>query len=192
MKNIIFATNNKGKADEVKEIFKETDVNIVSLFDLGDNTAIEETGETFKENALIKAKTIYEKYGEPVIADDSGLAVDQLDGKPGIYSARYAGENCTFDDNNKKLVQELAFFDEPHKAKFVCGAVFYNGTDPLYVEGELPGEIINEPRGDQGFGYDPIFVPEGKNETLAEIDLKEKNKLSHRAKAFNSLKKSLI
>jgi len=184
---IIFASQNTGKVREVKSIFENSNFEIISLYDLGNNIEIDETGSTFSENAVIKAKTIYDYYKEPVIADDSGLIVEQLDGRPGVYSARYAGEECTFEDNNIKVINELKEFPEPHRAKFVCTAVFYDGKNIIETVGELKGKIIKEQRGNNGFGYDPIFVPDGYDKTIAELSLEEKNKISHRAEAFNKL-----
>ncbi len=184
---IIFASGNKGKVREVKNIFSENNIEILSLEEIGFTDDIIENGNTFEENAFIKADTIFQKYNLPVIADDSGLVVDQLNGQPGIYSARFAGENATYDDNNKKLISELDEFPEPHFAKFICCAVFVDAKNRISVFGELPGEIISEYRGTNGFGFDPIFIPANYNITLAEMSLEKKNKISHRAKAFNRL-----
>ncbi len=192
MGNILFATGNKGKAKEVKQIFKNSGFDILSLSDISFKEEIIEDGETFEDNAFIKAKAIYDKFKVPVIADDSGLEVDQLGGRPGIHSARYAGENCTYDDNNRKLLDELKFFDEPHPARFVCCAIYYDGQNKIVESGELKGNIISEKKGDKGFGYDPVFVPENYDKTLAELELEEKNKISHRAAAFKKLKESLV
>lgn len=188
---ILFATGNKGKGIEVKNLFKNTGFEVFTLADIGDNSDIEETGETFEENAFIKAEYIYKKYNVPVIADDSGLLVEQLDGRPGVYSARYAGENCTYDDNNRKIISELQNSEEPHKAKFLCCALYYDGKNKVLADGELPGKIVKTPVGTNGFGYDPVFVPDGFNNTLAELSLEEKNKISHRALAFRKLKQIL-
>lgn len=173
---IIFATQNQGKSKEVKNILNGNSLQVYSLYDLGNDIEIEETGETFKENAFLKAKTIYDVYKVPVIADDSGLEIEQLDGRPGVYSARYAGENCTFDDNNKKVLKELEDKPEPHKARFVCHAVFYDGKNLFESVGELKGVITKSPAGEHGFGYDPIFIPEGYDKTLAELEIEEKIK----------------
>jgi len=185
---LIFATGNKGKLAEVEKIFENSHFKIISLYDLGDVPEIEETGSTFEENALIKAEAIYNVHKMPVIADDSGLAVEQLNGEPGVYSARYAGENCTYDDNNRKLTESLLHHTTPHKAKFVCSAIFYDGDKKITTIGELHGEMISEFKGTNGFGYDPIFLPDGYERTLAELTTEEKNLISHRAKAFNKLK----
>lgn len=192
MHKIIFATGNEGKAKEVKQLFEMTNFEIISLNDLEDNTEIIEDANTFEDNAKKKAKTIYDVYKLPVVADDSGLVVEQLNGKPGVHSARYAGEKCTYEDNNNKLLNELKNFSQPHKAKFHCTAVYYDGVEFMITEGKCEGEIIKTGRGNKGFGYDPIFLPVGYDKTLAELDINEKNKLSHRAEAFNKLKKKLI
>jgi len=192
VKKIIFGSGNKGKIKEVKHLFEGTDIGIVSLFELGNIPEIEENADTFEGNAKLKAETIFNIYKLPVIADDSGLVVEQLGGQPGIYSARYAGENATYADNNKKLLYELKNFSKPHKAKFVCSAVYYDGKDFISAFGEFKGEIIDEYRGKNGFGFDPLFLPESSNLTLAEMSKEEKNKISHRAMAFEILKKKLL
>lgn len=189
---IIFATQNKGKAKEVKNLFKDTGIEVISLADLGDNIEIEETGTTFYDNAFIKAKAIYDIYKIPVISDDSGLVIEQLGDRPGVYSARYAGEGCSYDDNNKKVVEELKNYPHPHRAKFISQALFYNGNDTIAFIGELHGRIIDKPRGNFGFGYDPIFIPDGFAHTLAELMVEEKNTISHRGKSFEKLKTRLI
>ena len=189
---IIFATQNPGKAKEVKAIFAASQFEIYSLYDLGNKIDVEETGTTFRENAFLKAKSVYEIYKVPVIADDSGLEIEQLDGRPGVYSARYAGEPCTYEDNNLKVMSELKDLPEPHKARFISFAAFYDGNNEIEAIGELPGKIINEIRGKNGFGYDPIFVPDGFNQTISEMDFDFKNKISHRARSFEKLKEILL
>lgn len=191
MTELIFASGNIGKIKEVKEIFAGTEFEIYSLYDFGELPEIKETGSAFEENAFIKAKTVFKEFRRPVIADDSGLSVEQLHGAPGVFSARYAGGNCTYDDNNKKLIEELSGFPEPHRAEFVCCAVFYDGSKEITAYGRLPGFIINEFRGEHGFGYDPIFIPDGYGRTLAQMELHEKNGISHRSGAFNNLKEKL-
>lgn len=191
LRQLIFASGNKGKLKEVKEIFADTDFEILSLYDLGDVPEIEETEDTFEGNALLKAKAIYELHKIPTIADDSGLAVEQLNRAPGVISARYAGENCTYHDNNVKLINELKSLPEPHRAKFVSCAVYYDGEKHKTVFGEFTGRIIDQFRGTNGFGYDPIFIPDGFNTTLAEMTLDEKNQISHRAIAFKKMKNIL-
>jgi len=190
-RKIIFATKNYGKLKEVSHILGDKYFELLSLNDFNNVGEIVEDGNSFEENAIKKAKYVFEKYGLPVIADDSGLVVEQLNGEPGIYSARYAGENATDEENNSKLVSELKDLPEPHKAKFVCAAVYYNGNKTLNATGEIIGRILHEPRGKNGFGYDPLFLPDDYNQTTAELDLGEKNKISHRAKAFKSLLKMI-
>lgn len=192
MKDIIFATGNEGKLKEVKKIFADTGFNIISIKELEGVPEIIEDGKTFEDNAFIKADTLFQLFKIPTIADDSGLAVDQLKGEPGVYSARYAGEDCTYEDNNKKLVSELKRFDEPHPARFICCAVYVDQDKRKSVEGHLSGNIINEFRGQNGFGYDPIFVPDGSDKTLAEFSLEEKNNISHRGRAFSKLREEIL
>ncbi len=189
---LLFATKNQHKVSEVNKIFNSKYFEILSLTDFAGVPDIEETGKTFEENALIKATVIYDKSGIPVIADDSGLAVEQLNGEPGVYSSRYAGEDASDSENNAKLLEKLSGMPKPHKAKFVCAAVYYDGQNKFTVTGELHGEIIGQQRGNNGFGYDPLFVPTGYSKTLAELKPEEKNKISHRAKAFGKLEKILI
>lgn len=189
---IIFATQNKSKAKEVKAIFANSSTEIFSLYDLGNNIDIEEYGTTFRENAFIKARAVYDIYKVPVVADDSGLEVEHLNGRPGVYSARYAGEICSFEDNNLKVIDELKDFPEPHTAKFISYAVYYDGKNEIEAIGELPGHIIKEQRGRNGFGYDPIFIPDGFEKTISELDFDLKNRISHRAKSFDVLKKKLM
>ncbi|MGE5797363.1 MAG: RdgB/HAM1 family non-canonical purine NTP pyrophosphatase [Ignavibacteria bacterium] len=190
-KRIIFATKNEGKRREVSSIFESTQIELLSLNDLGDIPEIEETGNTFEENASIKAHKVFEKFRMPVVADDSGLAAEQLNGNPGVLSARYAGKSATDEENNNKLLNQLKYFPEPHPAKFVCVAVYYDGRKFFKAQGEVIGRIIKEPRGANGFGYDPLFVPEGFNKTMGELPLDRKNEISHRSKAFKALKKFL-
>jgi XTP/dITP diphosphohydrolase len=191
MPEIIFASRNKGKIQEVKDILVDTGLHIISLLDLNDHEDIIEDGLTFEENAVKKASHVFNKYKIPVIADDSGLVVDQLNGQPGVHSARYSGLNATDDQNNLKLIEELKHHSEPHPAHYICSAVYYYGDNYLTAEGKEIGIIILNPRGTNGFGYDPLFIPENYSVTMAELDSKEKNKISHRAKAFNELKKKL-
>jgi len=188
---VLFASKNRGKIREVKKILEDTGFEILSLADFEDTPEIIEDQETFIDNSKKKAREIYDIFHIPVIADDSGLAVNQLNGAPGVYSARYSGENASDYDNNRKLISELKGFPSPHRAKFISVAVYYDGNDYISAAGELNGEIILEPRGNNGFGYDPLFIPDGNNNTLAELTLDEKNRISHRSKAFNKLKSKL-
>lgn len=191
MPDLIFASRNNGKIKEVKDILSVTGLKIISLLDLNDDEDIIEDGMTFEENAIKKAYHVFNKYKIPVIADDSGLVVDQLNGQPGVHSARYSGPNATDELNNQKLITELTLLPEPHHAKYVCSAVFFNGENYLTSEGEEKGIIILDAKGSNGFGYDPFFIPENYSVTMAELDPSEKNKISHRAKAFNKLKEQL-
>ena len=192
MKKIIFASKNEGKVKEVRHILDGINYEIISLNDVGFKKDIPETADTFEGNAKIKAEVIYDKFKLPTIADDSGLVAIQLGNEPGVFSARYAGENATDEENNTKLLENLKSFPEPHKAKFVCAAVYYFGTEFKVAIGEISGQIIKEPRGTNGFGYDPLFLPEGYDKTSAELTPEIKNKISHRYKAFNQLKEYLI
>ena len=192
MKEIIFASKNEGKVKEVRHILNGINVKILSLNDVGFVDEIHESADTFEGNAKIKAEIIYNKFKLPTIADDSGITALQLGNEPGVYSARYAGENATDNDNNKKLLERLKSFPEPHRAKFVCAAVYYYVADFIVTMGEIAGSIIKEPRGTNGFGYDPLFLPDGYDKTTAELPPEIKNKISHRYRAFNQLKKYLM
>lgn len=191
MKKILIATKNKGKLNDIKEIFKDLDVEIISFLDFEDSPDVDETGKTFEENAKLKAIACYDKYGIPAIGDDSGLVVEQLNGEPGIYSARYAGENANDFLNNEKLIKAIQKFPEPHRAKFVCVASYYDGMNFTNAYGEVKGRVIKEPRGKNGFGYDPLFIPNGYDKTFGELSHEEKNKISHRSMAFRKLHKKL-
>jgi XTP/dITP diphosphohydrolase len=185
---IIFATKNKGKLREVRKIFEGSRFEIISLLDFKDVPEIIEDKDTFEENARKKAQIVFEYYGIPAMGDDSGLAVEQLGWGPGVYSARYAGECATDEENNFRLIKELEKFPEPHTAKFVCSAVYYDEKRILSETGEVKGKIVKTEKGNNGFGYDPLFIPDGYNVTMGELDLDEKNKISHRSAAFNKLK----
>jgi len=191
MRKVIFASQNEGKAKEVVQILNGLDIQIVSLADMGEQIEIIEDGDSFEANAIIKAKQVYYKFKLPTIADDSGLVVEQLNGAPGIYSARYAGEDGNDIANNKKLLAELKKYPKPHVAKFVCAAVFYDKQEHHTAVGEFKGRIIDEEKGTNGFGYDPLFVPDGYSITSAEMKPELKNSISHRFYAFNKLKKIL-
>ena len=192
MKKLIFASKNEGKVKEVRKILDGVNVKILSLNDVNYTGEINETADTFEENAKIKAELIFNTFKLPTIADDSGIVALQLDNEPGVYSARYAGDYATDAENNNKLLERLKSFPEPHKAKFICAAVYYFGADFLLARGEVEGVIIKQPRGTMGFGYDPLFVPDGYDKTMAELPPEIKNKISHRFKAFDQLKKYLM
>lgn len=182
----VFASNNKHKLEEVREILG-AQINILSLNDINCLVNPEETGITFAENALIKCRAVSEFTGFPVLADDSGLSVIALNGRPGVKSARYAGEKSTDYDNVQKLLIEMAGAEDRSAHFTACLCLFDSRRDPLFFEGLLHGEIIAEPRGTQGFGYDPIFVPDGYNLTFAELGPELKNTISHRRLALNKL-----
>ena len=183
----VLATRNKGKVKEFSELLLGVVANVVSLDDLEDPPEVVEDGETFKDNALKKARAICEYSGLPALADDSGLEVDALGGRPGVYSARYAGAGASDSDNYEKLLEELG--DDPdRRARFVCvlALVFPDGKE-ITSEGECPGMITDGPRGEGGFGYDPVFYVPGKAKTMAELPPEVKNELSHRARAVRNL-----
>lgn len=190
-KQILLATTNKGKLHDVKEILKDIDVEILSFLNFKDYPNVEETGLTFLENAELKAKAAFEKYAIPSFGDDSGLEALQLNGEPGIYSARYAGEDANDEKNNLKLIKKLSEYSEPHPGRFVCAAVYYDGKEFKSAVGEVKGNIIKSPSGKNGFGYDPLFIPNGYDKTMAELSHEEKNRISHRLNAFKELKKYL-
>lgn len=188
-KEILIATRNQGKAKEFEALFQEKGYKVKTLLDYPDIPDVEETGTTFEENARLKAETIAKEFQTIVLADDSGLKVDALNGQPGVYSARYAGEAKSDASNNAKLLHEL--YDvkkEDRGAQFHCTLVLASPNKAsLVVEGEVEGEIGTIPRGDNGFGYDPLFYVPELNKTMAELNSEEKNKVSHRAKAIEKL-----
>jgi XTP/dITP diphosphohydrolase len=215
--NLIIATNNKHKAAEIKEILRDKFSRIYTAKETGIDVEPNENGATFFDNAMIKAKEVFKAYlkgktgGEiekiktdyisdfgknstdianddiAVLADDSGLCVDFLDGAPGVYSARYAGENCSYADNNKKLLNALKNA-ENRKARFVCSAVLlFKDGSYLVGEGFSEGEILRESAGQNGFGYDPIFYSYDLKKTFSETSGEEKNSVSHRGRALNDL-----
>jgi len=188
-KTIVIATRNKGKAKEFEALFNKKGYAVQTLLDYPEVSDIEETGITFQENALLKAETIAEQFETLVLADDSGLKVKALHGQPGVYSARYAGEEKNDAKNNAKLLNELADVkDEDRTAVFHCSlALAMPGKNSLVVDGEVSGKIIGIPRGENGFGYDPLFYLEDKKKTMAELTEEEKNKISHRAVALENL-----
>jgi XTP/dITP diphosphohydrolase len=192
IKKILIATTNKGKMEDIREIFKDLNLEILSFLDFDNYPEVIEDGNTFEANAIKKARAAYDFFKIPVISDDSGLSVSQLNGAPGVISARYAGENATDEQNNNKLISELEKFSEPHLAKYICIAVYYDGNNLKLVNGDCKGRIIRQGKGTNGFGYDPYFIPDGYELTMGELSLQEKNKISHRLKAFEQLKEILI
>lgn len=190
MKEIVIASGNKGKIAEFKTLFKQKNIKVLSLADLTvDIPEIEETGDSFSENAQIKAETVANLIKAPVIADDSGLVIDALDGRPGVYSARYAGEPTDDIKNYERILQEMKFVDNIERtARFVAVLAFARpNKSTVYFEGHCEGKITSEPVGEFGFGYDPIFIPEGYKQTMAQLTEDEKNKISHRYHALQKL-----
>jgi XTP/dITP diphosphohydrolase len=209
-KEIVVATRNSGKTREFASLFEPLGIQVRSLNDFPDAPDIVEDGETFEANARKKAKVISEAFGLPVLADDSGLCVDALNGAPGVYSARYAGEGLADSDNNAKLLRELNRLVEegaivPERvavageevrllspARFVCVLALYDPDAPeLTVEGECAGVIVDRPLGEAGFGYDPLFYVRGAGQTMSQMPLEAKNGISHRAAAMRKLQELL-
>jgi len=191
IKEVVLATGNKGKVKEFSTLLEGVFGEIISLSDLGSPPEVIEDGLTFRDNALKKAREIAQYSGKLTLADDSGLEVDALNGRPGIYSARYSGEGATNKTNIVKLLAELG--DNPNrKARFVCvlALVDPNGEE-LVVEGFCEGVILGEPRGEGGFGYDPVFYLPDRRKTMAELEPELKNTISHRANALKRLKTEL-
>lgn len=185
MRKLVFATNNKHKLEEARKILDGM-VEILSLAEIGCNDDIPETATTLEGNALIKARYIKEHYGYDCFADDTGLLVDALDGAPGVYSARYAGEECNPQKNMEKLLNELEGIEQRSATFVTCVALTLRGSEHIFM-GEIAGVITKEARGNAGFGYDPIFKPFGYDETFAQLGDDVKNKISHRAKAMDKL-----
>ena len=189
MQTVIIASGNKGKLKEFQELMKDLPVEVRSLADYPEIGDIEENGTTFAENAYIKAKAVYDATGCITIADDSGLEVDALDGAPGIFSARYAGEEKDDAANNAKLLQALENVpDTARGAQFHCAIVAIAADGRRFdAEGIVRGEILRAPRGDNGFGYDPLFYVPEFGRTTAELTMDEKNAISHRGKAVRKM-----
>ena len=193
IETIVLASHNRNKAQEIQMLLgNQFHVIPQQAFDI---PPIEETGSTFEENALLKAKTVYDIIGLPVIGDDSGLEVVALNNQPGVYSSRFAGDNASDDDNIDKLLRKMHNIPtEKRTARFRCVVAFLGTSSddqPVFFEGEWAGYIAKERRGKNGFGYDPVFVDLQSNLTAAELELEQKNKISHRGKAMQSLKSYL-
>lgn len=182
---LVFATNNKHKLQEVRDILGNR-VEVLSLADINCNDDIPETADTLDGNALIKARYIYEKYNVNCFADDTGLEVEALDGAPGVYSARYAGEGHDSEANMAKLLENLTGKSNRAAQFRTVIALIIDGEEKLF-NGIVKGEITEEKRGDSGFGYDPIFVPEGYSQSFAQMDSAAKNSISHRYRATKEL-----
>lgn len=189
MKQILIATKNNGKVKEFESLFSAYGFEVRSLLDVDDSIEVIEDGKTFAENAIKKAEEISKRFNVIVVADDSGLIVDALDGKPGIYSARYAGEGKSDEKNLQKVLKEMVGVPEERRtARFYCAlSLAIPDENTITVAGECEGLITTEPIGDLGFGYDPImYIPE-YNRTMAQMTKEEKNKISHRAVAMRKL-----
>ena len=192
MKKVIFATKNKGKIKEIQAVLGDS-YNVITMEEAGITVDVEENGKTFEENAVIKAEAIAKICGETVLADDSGLEIDYLNGEPGIYSARYMGHDTSYDIKNKSLIERLdGVPDEKRTARFVCAvAAAVPGKETVVVRGTMEGIIGYEIKGENGFGYDPIFFLPEYGKTSAEISPEEKNKISHRGKALRMIAEKL-
>ena len=193
MKRIIFATSNEGKMKEIRMILADMNVEVVSLKDAGITTEIEENGTTFEENAIIKAKAIMELTGEIVLSDDSGLEVDYMDKAPGVYSARFMGEDTSYDIKNQYIIDQLKDAKEEERtARFVCAiACAFPDGEVVTRRGTIEGVIAHEISGTNGFGYDPIFYVPEYGCTTAELNPDHKNEISHRGKALKAMKEVL-
>ena len=186
---LVFATNNSNKLSEIRSLVPDG-IEILSLKEINCNEELPETNPTLKENALQKARYVFDNYGFNCFADDTGLEIDALGGEPGVYSARYAGEDCSAEDNMNKVLEKLEG-EENRKAKFrTVIALIIDGKETLF-EGECKGEITQTKSGVEGFGYDPIFIPNGYQLTFAEMNKVEKGAISHRGKAIQRLVSSL-
>ena len=190
---IVLATHNHDKEIELQHSLRGLDVDICSLSEYPDIGEIEETGTTLLENSLLKAHTVHERTGLPTIADDTGLEIDALDGAPGVYSARFAGPDATYEDNINKLLSVMEdVSDDMRSARFRTVISFVDEGQELWTEGFIEGRITEDPRGNMGFGYDPVFYVPRLEKTFAELSTAEKNKISHRGLALQKLRKILI
>ncbi len=190
--DILISSNNKDKIKEITKLFDNKKVNLITMDSFPDAPEVIEDGVTLYENALKKAKILAEFTGMTTIADDTGLEVDALGGRPGVYSARYAGENATYDDNVEKMIKEITPIPkEKRTASFKTCAIFYSNGKIISEEGKVDGVILTERQGKGRFGYDPIFFVTEAGKTYSEMDLNEKNTISHRGKAFAKLVKRI-
>ena len=188
VKEIVIATHNPDKKKEIMIALRELGVNILSLDSFPEIGEIEETGSTLLENSLIKARTVSAVTGKPAIADDTGLEVDALNGAPGIYSARYAGINVSYEDNVRKLLSEMSSFDmDSRTARFRTVVSFHSSNEELWTEGVIEGSITMNAIGKGGFGYDPVFRVRKTGKTFAEMTRQEKNRISHRGVALDKM-----
>ena len=190
LRKLVFASNNKHKLEEARAILGDK-FEVISLAEIGCHDDIPETANTLEGNALIKARWIKDKYGYDCFADDTGLMVEALGGSPGVYSARYAGEHCSFADNINKMLSEMSG-KENRKAYFATVVALLMGDEMYTFEGKVDGFIATEPHGDGGFGYDPIFIAEETGKCFAEMSADDKNAISHRGRAMRKLADFLV
>ncbi len=191
MKRIVLASGNPDKLRELRYLLKDLQVEIIPVGDLIPNWYVEETGVTLEENAYIKARDVAEKTHLPVIADDTGLFVDVLGGAPGVYAARFAGFDCSYENNVSKLLRTM-LCEENRRAAFRTSAVLVSPEMEFSVTGEIAGVITEEPDGEDGFGYDPVFLPDELDHTFARCSPEDKHRISHRARAIAKLREKLI
>lgn len=189
---LILASRNEHKIQELRETLSQMNIELKSALDFPELSEVEEDQPNLQGNALKKARYVFEETGLPALSDDTGLEVDALDGRPGVYSARYAGEDASYQDNVDKLLAELARVDSKDRtAQFRTVVALVTEQSTHFFEGICRGVILTEQRGDQGFGYDPVFQPKGYQETFAELDSNIKNQISHRGLAIEKLKRFL-
>ena len=187
---IILATHNLDKCKELQASFNNTNIKVCTLKDFPEISDITEDGDTLEANAFIKSRTVFNKTGIPTISDDTGLFISALNGEPGIFSARYSGENCSYMDNVNKVLIEMNNIDKPlRKATFKTVVTYVSKDLELVAEGSVKGIITKKPKGNKGFGYDPIFYVPELQKTFAEMDINEKQKISHRSRAIDNLQK---
>ncbi len=193
MPRIVIASGNAGKIREIRDLFRDLPVELIPMTEVGNPPHVEETGETFRANALLKARAISEWSGLPALADDSGLAVDALDGAPGVRSARFAGPDATDDQNTALLLERLTDVPEDRRtARFHAVVVLYESEHMVIeAEGTCEGRIALASAGSHGFGYDPVFVPAGETRTFAQLGAEVKNRISHRARALERMRDAL-
>lgn len=191
MKRIVLASGNQDKLTELRYLLRNLEIEVVSVIDLLPGWSIEETGSTLEENAYLKARDVAEKTQLPAIADDTGLFVDVLGGAPGIYASRFAGSDCSYENNINKLLRTV-LCEENRRASFRTSAVFVSPEKEFSVSGEVTGIITKEPDGEEGFGYDPVFLPDDLDHTFARCSPEEKNRISHRARAMRKLSEMLV
>ncbi len=184
-RKLVFATNNQHKFNEINNIFSDR-INLISLKDLNLNEDIPEDHNSLEENSASKALFVYNKYKIDCFADDTGLEIEALNGEPGVHSARYAGNQCNFEDNINKVLQKMQGIIS-REARFRTVISLVENGRIVNFEGSIKGKILNEKKGDKGFGYDPIFQPDGYEQTFAEMTIQEKNRISHRGRAIEKL-----